>query len=99
MKSSRKKIQQKSGQTQTRFNVGKKVFDGSYGMGVVSAVCGNTLTVAFKDKVAYYYADGTEIGNRMLGDKPGALLDDLYIDEGVSCFKRSFRRWLFGSKA
>ena len=96
MKSSRKKMPQKSGQT--RFSVGKKVFDCSYGMGVVSAICGNALTVAFKDKVAYYYADGTELGSNLRGDRPGALLDDLHISESVSCFKRSLPRWLLGAK-
>jgi|GEM_PF-3329965 len=89
MKSLQKKILLKSGQ---------RVFDKKYGYGVVRSQCHNILTVSFDNKVAYYYADGTEIGSNMRGDRPGALLDAIYIDAGLSRTGRSFWRWLLGSK-
>ena len=89
MKSSPKKILLKSGQ---------KVFDKEYGYGVVANQCHTIFTVSFDNKVAYYYANGTEIGSNMRGDRPGALLDAIHIDAGLSRSRRSFWRWLLGSK-
>jgi len=89
MKSSPKKILLKSGQ---------KVFDKQYGDGVVVCQCHNTFTASFDNRVAYYYADGTELGSNLRGDRPGALLDDLHIDAGLSRSGYSFWRWLLGAK-